>query len=145
MKVKRFSAVLCVMLTLVSLMVPANAVEAKEKVTDLGDGFYMVETAPTCIMARSGDLVQGTKAGTVYNGLTKIGTFTLTATFDISGATAKAQSASIQGSGVNGGRYLGGTTSRSGNTATGTATFGIGSIEKKATITLTCSPDGTFS
>lgn len=145
MKARRIPAILCVMALLSMLLIPASAVEPEGKVVDLGDGFYMVETITQYTMTRSGDTVAGEKTGKVYQGSTVIGTATLKAAFDISGTSAKAITASIEGSGTNGWGYKSGTTSLSGNKATGTAVFEMGSSTKSLVLTLTCSPNGTLS
>ena len=145
MKVKRFPAILCLMMLVTTFLTPALAAEPEENVVDLGDGFYMVETVTQYTVTRSGNIVGGEKTGKVYQGSTLVGTATLTAAFDISGSTAKAVSASITGTGSNGWTYDRGSTGRSGNKATGTAYFKNGSAEKSVTITLACSPDGTLS
>lgn len=145
MKVKKTSALLCAAIMLVSLLTPAMAAEPESKVIDLGDGFYVVETITYDSVTRAGDRVNGNKSGTVYQGSTVIGTATLYASFDISGSTAKAIDAEIDGSGQNGWEYVGGTTKLSGNKATGTATFQMGSSTKNLVLTLTCSSDGRLS
>lgn len=145
MKTKKISALLCLAVMMISLMTPAMAAEPEEKVIDLGDGFYVVETITYSPVSRSGNTVNGRKSGTVYQGSTVIGQATLHGEFDISGSTAKAVSATIEGSGSNGWEYAGGTTKLSGNTATGTATFRMGSSTKNLVLTLSCSPNGTLS
>lgn len=94
---------------------------------------------------RAGSTVNGSKSGTVYHNGTKIGTAILAAVFDISGTTAKPVSMDINGTGTNGWRYSRGTTSHSGNKATGTAYFTDGNIIRSLTLTLTCSPTGVIS
>lgn len=145
MKTKRISALLCAAMMLVSLLTPAVAAERKEEIIDLGDGFYAVVTVEQGPMTRAGDTKNGYKSAKVYNGSTVIGTAMLAATFDISGATARATVAGINGTGQNGWSYDHGTTSLSGNKASGTAYFKSGSTVKSLTLTLTCSPDGTIS
>lgn len=145
MKIKRIPIILCIMVLLSMLTVSASAVEPGERVLDLGDGFYMVETITQYSVARSGDVVAGNKTGKVYQGSTLVGTATLSAAFDTSGSTAKAITASITGTGSNGWSYDHGTTSLSGNRASGTAYFKNGGIQKSLTLTLTCSPNGTLS
>lgn len=145
MKTKRISALLCAAMMLVSLLTPAVAAEDKAEIIDLGDGFYAVVTLNEGPMTRSGDTKNGSKSANVYNGSTKIGTANLIATFDISGATARATYAGISGTGQNGWSYDHGTTSLSGNKAQGTAYFKSGSTVKSLTLTLTCSPNGTIS
>lgn len=145
MKTKRISALLCAAMMLVSLLTPAVAAESKEEIIDLGDGFYAVVTVEQGPMTRADDTVNGSKTAKVYNGSTVIGTVLLAAKFDISGATARATVATITGTGQNGWSYDHGTTSLSGNKASGTAYFKSGSTTKSLTLTLTCSPDGTIS
>lgn len=145
MKTKRIPIFLCVIALLSTLIMPTSATEPEGKVIDLGDGFYMVETITQYAVTRSGDVVSGDKTGKVYQGSTQIGTATLTAAFDISGSTAKAITASIQGTGYNGWGYKSGTTTLSGNKATGTAVFEMGSSTKSLVLTLTCSSDGRLS
>lgn len=144
-KVKRAAALLCALMVAVSLIPTTFASEAKEEVIDLGDGFYAVVTLEQSPMSRAGDTVSGNKTGTVYQGSVLVGTATLGATFDISGSTAKAIDAKITGSGQNGWSYKSGTTSLSGNKATGTAVFEMGSSTKSLVLTLTCSSDGRLS
>lgn len=145
MKTKRISALLCAAMMLVSLLTPAMAAESKEEIIDLGDGFYAVVTVGQSPMTRADDTVNGSKTAKVYNGSTVIGTVLLAAKFDISGATARATVATITGTGQNGWSYDHGTTSLSGNKASGTAYFKSGSTVKSLTLTLTCSSDGTIS
>lgn len=145
MKTKKIFALLCLAVMLVSFMTPAMAAEPERKVIDLGDGFYVVETITYGPASRSGNTVKGKKSGTVYQGSTVIGQATLHGEFDISGSSAKATKATIEGSGRNGWEYTGGTTSLSGNTATGTATFRMGSSTKNLVLTLSCSPSGALS
>lgn len=143
-KVRCFLALLCALTLVFSLCTPALAVE-KQEIVDLGDGFYAVITLDQVPMSRAGDVVKGSKTGKVYNGTTQIGTMTLGAEFDISGATARATSSVVTGSGMNGWSYDRGTTSRSGNKVTGTGYFSSGSTVKAFSLTLTCSPDGEIS
>ena len=145
MKIKKLSALLCGAAMLVSLLTPAMAAEAKEEIIDLGDGFYAVVTVDEGPMTRAGGTKNGSVSAKVYNGSTVIGTATLAATFDLSGATAKATVAAINGTGQNGWSYDHGTTRLSGNKAYGTAYFKSGRTTKSLPLTLTCSPDGTIS
>ncbi len=145
MKTKKLLALLCGAAMMVSLLTPAMAAENRREVIDMGDGFYAVVTMEEMPMTRAGDTKNGTKSATVYNGSTVIGTATLMATFDISGATARATLAAINGTGKNGWSYDHGTASRSGNKASGTAYFKSGSTTKSLTLTMTCSSDGTIS
>lgn len=143
--VKRIFSVLCALAIVTTFLTPAFAVETKETVIDLGDGFYVVETVTQYPMTREGDTVSGNKTARLYQGTTLIGTTTLGATFDISGATAKATRGLITGTGSNGWSYKSGSTSCSGNKVTGTATYQSGSATKSHTFYITCSPDGTIS
>ncbi len=145
MKTRKIFASLCAVMMLVSAMTTAVAAEPEKKIVDLGDGFYVVETITYGPISRSGDTVNGKKTGTVYQGSTVVGTATLYGKFDISGSTAKAIDAEIDGSGQNGWGYKNGTTSLSGNKATGTAVFEMGSSTRSLVITLTCSPSGVLS
>lgn len=144
MKLRKTLALLCALVLVCSLFTPALAAEPQE-VIDLGDGFYIVITTKQIPMNRAGDIVTGSKSGKVYNGLTQVGTATLTGQFDISGSTAKATRSAITGSGMNGWNYDRGTTSCSGNKVTGTAYFSSGSTAKSFPLTLTCSPSGVIS
>lgn len=146
MKIKRISALLCTLALALSLAAPAMAAEQPQgEYVDLGDGYYMIVTLEQLPMTRAGDTVTGQKSGTVYYGSTPVGIATLTAKFDISGATAKATQANITGTGMNGWTYTSGYTSRSGNTATGTATFSGNGTSKSITLTISCSPAGDLS
>lgn len=144
-KIKKVAALLCAFMVVASFIPAAFAVEAKEEIIDLGDGFYAVVSVTQVPMTRSGDTVYGNKTGKVYQGSVQIGTATLGAEFDISGSTAKAIDAEITGSGQNGWGYKSGTTKLSGNKASGTAVFEMGSSTKSLVLTLTCSPNGTLS
>lgn len=144
MKLRKFLALLCALALVCALFPSALATEPQE-VIDLGDGFYAVITLTQIPMTRAGDTVTGSKSGKVYNNGVQIGTATLTGQFDISGSTAKATRAAITGSGMNGWSYDRGTTSCSGNKATGTAYFSSGGTTKSLTLTLTCSPNGDIS
>lgn len=145
-KVKKLcAAFLCVGIMMTSLLVPASAEEVKETVIDLGDGFYVVEVLTQYPTARSGDTASGEKTARLYQGSTLVGTSTFAAAFDISGSTARAIDANIDGVGSNGWEYSNGTTKLSGNKATGTATYRMNNSTKSHTITITCSPNGTLS
>lgn len=145
MNIKKISALFFAVALTAALMLPASAVETTTSVIDLGDGYYVVETLSYGPSTRSGDTVNGTKNATLYQGSTVIGTTTLLAYFDISGSSAKATRAVISGIGKNGWTYDHGTTSLSGNKATGTATYRSGSTTKSHTLTITCSSNGTLS
>ena len=123
----------------------ACAAEPEGNVIDLGGGFYMVETVSSYSLSRGGNLVYGNKSGNVYYESTWIGSATLNATFDISGSAAKAVDAYMEGSGRNGGSYTRGTTSCSGNRASGTAYFSYNGTGKTARLSISCSPDGKLS
>lgn len=123
----------------------AFAAESQQRVTDLGDGFYVVETITQYAASRRGNTVSGRNTGNVYYNSTLIGTATLSASFDISGSTARAEDAYITGTGKNGGTYSRGTTRLSGNTAYGTAYFRYNGDERSMTISLSCSPGGALS
>jgi len=145
MKVKNMITGLCAAVMLFSMSSVAFAAEPEKTVVDLGDGFYLVETIERGPVTRAGDTVRGVKKGDLYQGSTLIGTAYLGGTFDISGSTAKAIDADITGTGYNGWSYDRGTTSLSGNRASGTAYFKSGSTTKNVTISLSCSPSGTLS
>ncbi len=143
---KKVFAILCaVMVVLSTISVPAFAVEHEEKIIDLGDGFYVVESTTRSPLQRSEDTVSGGKTDRIYYDSTLIGTVTLYAMFDISGSTAKAIDAFITGSGSNGATYTRGTTSYSGNVATGTAYFKYSGVEKILRISISCSSSGVLS
>lgn len=144
MKTKKMIALVCSLALMLSLNVSAFAAETESKTIDLGDGFYVVETITYGPMTRSGDIA-GTKSATLYQGSIQVGRATLVATFDISGSTAKATDAEIDGTGYNGWYYSRGTARCTGNTAYGTAYFTPGNTEKRLDISLSCSPDGTLS
>lgn len=144
MKLKKYLAVLCVFALAFSLSAPALAAERQE-IIDLGDGFYAVITLDQAPVSRSGDTAAGSKTGAIYQGGTQIGTATFSASFDISGATAKMTHGYISGTGMNGWSYSRGSVTSSGNKATGTAYFTDGNIIRTLTLTLTCSPDGVIS
>ena len=144
MKLRKALALLCAVALVCALFTSALAAEPQE-IIDLGDGFYAVITLNQTPMTRAGDIVTGSKSGTVYHNGVKVGTATLTGQFDISGSTAKATRAAITDSGMNGWSYDRGTTSCSGNKVTGTAYFSSGSNSKSLTLTLTCSPSGVIS
>jgi len=146
MNMRKFCTFLCsVSIVLVMLCTSAFAVGAKEEIIDLGDGFYAVEVINQSTFGRTKDTASGGKTGKVYNGSTLIGSATLWASFDTSGSRAEATDAFISGSGENGGTYVQGTSSYSGNTASGTAYFEYNGQGKSLRITLTCSPDGVLS
>lgn len=143
---KKLTALFLVFALALSLFTPVMAAETRDQeIVDLGDGFYAVIILNKTPSSRAGDTVKGSKTGTVYHNGTAIGTAAFAATFDISGATAKVVSTSINGRGTNGWSYSHGTTGRSGNKATGTAYFTDGSIIRSLTLTLTCSPTGVIS
>ena len=143
---KKFLTFLCVGAAILSMMnFSALAAAPDQRVIDLGDGFYAVETISQSPTGRSGGSVSGNKTRNIYSGSTLIGIATLNGTFDISGSSAKATDAYIAGTGKNGGAYLRGTTRLSGNTAYGTAYFSYNGAEKSVNISLSCSSDGTIS
>lgn len=142
---KRFVSMLCAAFLVCSLTIPAFAAEDDRAVIDLGGGFYMVEQISYQIGPRDENLVYSRKVGTAYYNNTQVGTATLAASFDISGSTAEATSASISGNGLNGGAYENGSTRCSGNKAIGTATFSYGGVSRSLTLTLTCTPGGSVT
>lgn len=143
---KRLFSFLCAVVMLMSVIGgSALALEPEEKIIDLGDGFYFVETLTQSPMRRSGDEVYGAKSGNIYYDSTLIGIATLAASFDISGTTAVATRAAIDGEGRSGCTYVKGTTRVSGNKATGTATFKFEGVEKRLTLSISCSPSGELS
>lgn len=143
---KKILALLCTALLFISAMSSsALATAPDQNIIDLGDGFYMVENFIECPMQCSDDTVAGGKSGNIYYQSTLIGLATLYASFDISGSSAKATAATIAGEGRNGCTYVKGTTSLSGNKATGTATFKYEGIEKRLTLSISCSPSGVLS
>lgn len=144
-KAKKVAALFCALMIVTTLIPTTFAVETKEEFIDLGDGFYAVVTFEQTPMSHAGDTVSGNKTGKVYQGSVLVGTATMGATFDISGATAKAKSANVTGTGSNGWSYDHGTTSLSGNKASGTAYFKKDGVQKSFALTITCSPDGTLS
>lgn len=145
MRTKRLPALVCTIMMVLSLLTPALATEPQNKVIDLGDGFYMVETVTQYSLTRARSTIYGDKTGKLYQGGALVGTASLTASFNISGATAKALTASISGSGQNGGTYTSGSTRRSGSVAYGTAIFKVNGMEKRLDLSLSCSPDGSLS
>lgn len=142
---KKLCALFCMVVVVLStISTSALAAEPDGKVIDLGDGFYVVETITQYPMARSGNTVSGKKSDDLYYGSTLIGTATLYADFDISGSTAKSVYISVTGSGYNGGAYLRGEPTHSGNTASGTAYFKYNGIPKTLRLSLSCTADGTL-
>lgn len=145
MKVKKIFVVLCAALVMLALMVSASAAESGSTIIDLGDGFYIVRTVTPHAVTRSGNMVYGKVTDNVYYQTTQIGSATLAAAFDISGSSAVAQSAVLQGTGMNGWTFTNGGTKCSGNTATGTAIFQSGSTTKRLPMSISCAPDGALS
>ena len=137
--------ILLIAIILSTMTTLACATNNEEPMIDLGDGFNMLETATTFSLWRSGDMVYGSKSGKVYQGSTLVGSATLNAAFDISGSTAKAVDAFMDGTGSNGGTYLRGTASCSRNTASGTAYFDFSGLNKTVRLSISCSPDGKLS
>lgn len=143
---KRLSTFVCsILIILLTLSTPAFAAGTTGNVMDLGDGFYIVEEVNQHSLIRTDNVASGGKTDRVYYGSTLIGTATLWASFDISGSSAKATDAFITGTGNNGGSYVQGTSSYSGNKAYGTAFFRYNGVEKSLRLTLTCSSNGTLS
>ena len=142
---KVFSLLSAIVLVVTLSTASALAVVPEEKTIDLGGGFYVVETVIHYSPRSSDDMVYGSKTSRVYQGSSLIGTATLAAAFDISGSTAKATEAAITGSGSNGGTYTRGTTSCSGNTATGNAYFKYSGVERILRISISCSSSGVLS
>ncbi len=142
---KKVCTLFCLIMVILSMVsTTVLAAEPEEKVIDLGDGFYVVETIAYSPMMRSAITAGGYKSDNVYYGSTLIGTATLYATFDISGSSAKATAANISGTGKNGGTYSKGATSHSGNTASGTAYFKYNGVQKTLRLSLSCTADGTL-
>lgn len=145
---RRIPALLCAMMLVCSLILPASAVEPRETVIDLGNGFSVVETITQgsfSLRSGNGNMIYGQKTGKLYQGSTQIGTVTLAAAFDLSGTSVKATQASISASGLNGWSYDHGTSRCSYNVAYGSAVFKSGSTEKRLDLSLSCSPDGSLS
>lgn len=143
---KRLCVLFCLMAMILSTVsISALAAEPEEKVIDLGDNYYMVETITQYPISRSGNIIGGTKTGVIRYGSTEIGSITLTATFDISGSSAIAIGADIRASERNGGKCIDKNASCSGNKATGWATFSYNGGDKSTSLTISCSPDGTVS
>ena len=142
---KKVCTLFCLVLVILSMVnTTALAAEPEEKVIDLGDGFYVVETITYSPMMRSGITTGGSKYDEVYYGSTLIGTASLYATFDISGSVARVEKANISGTGKNGATYSGGRASGSGNTASGTANFKYNGVQKTLRLSLSCTSDGSL-
>lgn len=143
---KKLCALFCMVVVILStISTSALAAEPEGKIIDLGDGFYVVETFTQYPMARSGNaVINGEISDDLYYGSTLIGTATLYADFDISGSTAKPVYISVTGSGYNGGTYLRGEPTRSGNTASGTAYFKYNGVQKTLRLSLSCTSDGSL-
>ena len=143
MKVKKWVSFFCAAFVLASLLaLPVLAAEPEQQVIDLGGGYYVIRTIETHAMTRSGDTVSGHVTDVAMYGNTQIGSATLTAVFDISGSSAVALAAVLEGSGVNGWTYTDGGTYCGGNRATGTAIFSSDSVFKQLPLSLSCTPDG---
>lgn len=143
---KKICVLFCVIFTIMSIAgTSALAAEPEENVIDLGGGYYVVETTTQYSVSRSGDMIGGSKTGSLYHNSKLIGTATLAAFFDISGPTAKATDAWIEDYTENGGTYDSESARVSGNKAYGTVTFKYNGLRKSLQVTLTCSPDGTLS
>lgn len=119
----RFSALLCAVMLMISLLPSASATDVKETIIDLGDGFYVIETIETVPLSRSGDTVKRINTSQLYKGSILIGVTTVGGVFEISGSTAKAVEGYITGTGYNGWSYSSGSARCSGNTVYGTATY----------------------
>lgn len=143
---KKLVVFMSLLVAIMSLTTPfALAAGPQKKLVDLGDGYWMEETISSNHLERDGSRVPGSKSARVYNGSKLVGTATLTATFDISGASAKVIDHYIWGFGENGGVYVQGNSSSSGNTAYGTAYFSFNGADKVAQLSISCSPNGTLS
>lgn len=147
MKKARIAALFCAIILTISLLPSTKAAESKEKIIDLGDGFYVVEAIEYTPSSRSGDTAQGTKTFRLYQDSTLIGVTVLVGVFDISGTTAKAISGSISGTGYNGWSYYSGYVTCSGNTVNGTASYRRSSdgLTKTHYGSISCSSNGTIS
>ena len=143
---KKVCTLFCLVMVILCITnTTALAAEPEGKVIDLGDGFYVVETITQYPMARSGNaVISGEVSNDLYQGSTLIGTATLYADFDISGSTAKPVYISVTGSGYNGGAYLRGEPTHSGNTASCTAYFKYNGVQKTLRLSLACTDDGTL-
>lgn len=141
METKRSLLILLSILLTLSLCIPALAVEWTQTVTDLGNGYYVVETITEYSLTRAGDRKFGQKTNDFYHGSDLVGTATLYASCEISGTSVSATYASISGTGA----YTRGTTRCSGNTAYGTAYFSYQGKEPSMSLSLSCSSDGVLS
>lgn len=143
---KKPRALFCVIAVILSVLTTsAFAAEPEETVIDLGDGYYVVETMTQYAASRSSDIVNGAVTQDLYYYNTLIGTATLAASFDISGSSARAISAMINGIGKNGGTYINrGSPVCSGNTAYGTAGFRYNGEVRDLELSISCDPDGNI-
>lgn len=145
---KKICALICVVMVILSIIsTSALAVVPDEKIVDLGDGFYMIETISQSFtgQSRSGGEIQGSKTGRVYSGSVLIGIATLSASFDISGSSAIAVGADILTNELNGGECTQERAYCSRNTAYGTATFKYNGGEQKIKLQISCSSNGSLT
>lgn len=148
MKAKKVFVAFCAAMMLLSTLIPVSAAESDSTVIDFGDGYYfVVETVSQHALTRSADsedMVYGSVSGRLYYETTQLGSATLTAIFDISGSTAVATAALLQGTGMNGWTYTNGGTYCGGNRASGTAIFQSDTTFKQLPLAISCTPDGTL-
>lgn len=143
MKAKNVISFFCAVLMLASLFTAsAMAAEQNQRIVDLGDGFYVVQTVKRETVTRAGNIVSGKVSGELYYEDTQIGSATLTAAFDISGSSAVALAAVLEGKGMNGFTYRDAGTYCGGNRATGVAIFESSSVFKQLPLEIRCTPDG---
>ncbi len=143
---KKLVVFMSLLVTIMSLTTSfALAAGPQKNLVDLGDGYWMEETINSYHLERGGSRVSGNKSAKVMHGSKLVGTATLTATFDISGASAKVIDHYIWGFGENGGVYVQGSSRSSGNTAYGTAYFSFNDADKVAHLSISCSSNGTLS
>lgn len=143
MKTEKVLSFLCAALMLASLLImPTMAAEREQQVIDLGNGFYVVRTLTAQATTRAGNTVNGAVSDGLYYQGTKVGTAKLTAVFDISGSSAVATEAYLQGTGMNGWTYTDGGTYCGGARVTGVAIFESSSVFKQLPMEIRCTPDG---
>lgn len=143
MKIKKVLGFFCAALMAASLLImPAMAAEQNQQVIDLGDGFYVVRTITVQAAARAGKTVSGAVSDSLYYQGVKIGSATLSAIFDISGSSAEAIDAFLDGTGMNGFTYRDAGTYCGGDRVTGVAIFESSSVFKQLPMEIRCTPDG---
>ena len=142
---KRFLGLLVSLSLLIAFGVNAGAACVAQEVIDLGDGFTMTVVTEDAKIQPYASSKSKTKTATVVYSGTTVGKFSLTGYFAYNGSTATATDADWDATSYGSWDYKNGSASYSGAKVSGKCTFYNGSVSKTASLSMTCSKDGTIS